>query len=133
MVLAREQEVMLYAGSDTSSTVCVNAGKGGPTMDTQASGAAAAVSKAARRESEPRLHGRNRALGLVHPQSRSRKQPRCNPAVALGDAVIALTTNVAIRRANENQGGYVKFEDAWYDIDKDDTPDGSVVADEYDR
>ncbi len=53
--------------------------------------------------------------------------------MALGDAVIALTTNVALRQANENKGGYIKFEDTWYDIDNDATPDGSVVADEYNR
>jgi predicted dehydrogenase len=132
MVLSREQEVMLYAGSDTSSTVSVNAGKGGPTLDTQASGASAAVSKAAaggkvsRGYTEEIEHW---AWCIRNPDPNNK--PRCNPTVALGDAVIALTTNVAIRRANENQGGYVKFDDAWYDIDKDDTPDGSVVADEY--
>jgi predicted dehydrogenase len=135
MAIAREQEVMLYAGSDTSSSVSVSAGKGGPTMDTQASGAsAAAMSKAASSGSVSRGYTeeiehfawciRNRA-----PENR----PRCHPAVALGDAVIALTTNVALRQANENKGGYIKFEDAWYDIDNDATPDGSIVADEYTR
>ena len=53
--------------------------------------------------------------------------------MALGDAVIALTTNVAIRQAGENKGGFVQFQDAWYDIHDDATPDGSVVADEYNR
>jgi predicted dehydrogenase len=135
MAIAREQEVMLYAGSDTSSNVSVSAGKGGPTMDTQASGAyAAAMSKAASSGSVSRGYTeeiehfawciRNRA-----PENR----PRCHPAVALGDAVIALTTNVALRQASENKGGYIKFEDAWYDIDNDATPDGSVIADEYAR
>jgi hypothetical protein len=104
-------------------------------MDTQASGAyAAAMSKAASSGSVSRGYTeeiehfawciRNRA-----PENR----PRCHPAVALGDAVIALTTNVALRRASENQGGYIKFEDTWYDIDNDATPDGSIVGDEYAR
>ena len=31
------------------------------------------------------------------------------------------------------KGGYIEFEDAWYDIDEDETPDGSDVANEYER
>lgn len=132
LVLAREQEVMLYAGSDTSSNVSVNAGKGGPTMDTQASGGAAAVSKAAATGKVSRGYTEEIEHWAWCIRNRDpENKPRCKPEVALGDAVIALTTNVALRRANENQGGYVKFDDAWYDISKDETPDGSVVADEY--
>jgi len=136
MVIAREQEVMLYAGSDTSSSVAVNSSaKGGPTMDTQASGAAAAVSQAAS-SSGPVSRGyteeiehwawciRNKA-----PENR----PRCHPEVALSDAVIALATNVALRQAGATTGGFVQFQDAWYDLHDDTTPDGSVVADEYSR
>ena len=51
--------------------------------------------------------------------------PKCKPEVALGDAVIALTANVAIKNANKGQGGFVKFEESWYDISSDETPDGS--------
>ncbi|MHB0956144.1 MAG: Gfo/Idh/MocA family oxidoreductase [Pirellulaceae bacterium] len=133
MVIAREQEVMLYAGSDTSSNVTVTTAKGGPTMDTQASGSpAAAIAKAAsvgtvsRGYTEEIEHW---AWCIRNPAPENR--PRCHPAVALGDAVIALTTNVALRQSSENRGGYIKFEDAWYDLDDDATPDGSVVADEY--
>jgi hypothetical protein len=55
-------------------------------------------------------------------------QPRCNPHVALSDAVIALTTNVAIRQGATGQGGYIQFEESWYDVDDDATPDGSDMA-----
>ena len=50
------------------------------------------------------------ALGLVHPQPRPENQPRCHPKVALGDAVIALTTNMAARqgRADRVQEGVVR-------------------------
>ena len=51
----------------------------------------------------------------------------------MSDAVIALTANVAIKRANEGKGGYIEFKEEWYDIDDDATPDGSVVADEMAR
>lgn len=135
LILSREQEVMLFAGSDTSSSVTVSESKDGPTMDTQASGpAAAAVSQAAasgkvsRGYTEEIEHWawciRNQA-----PENR----PRCHPEVALGDAVIALATNTAIRQGSQSGGGYVPFDDNWYDLNHDATPDGSVVADEYDR
>ena len=44
----------------------------------------------------------------------------------MGDAIIALTTNVAIRR-NSGKGGFLQFQDEWYDINNDDTPDGSSI------
>jgi predicted dehydrogenase len=135
LVLAREQEVMLYAGSDTSSTVSVSSGgKGGPTMDTQASGGAAAMSKAA--AGGPVSRGYTEEIehwAWCIRNATPENRPRCHPEVALSDAVIALTTNVALRRAGENQGGYIAFQDAWYKIDDDATPDGSSVPDEYNR
>ena len=45
--------------------------------------------------------------------------PRCQPKVALGDAVIALTTNIAMR---ENRR--IEFKKEWFDIDSDETPEG---------
>ena len=61
-------------------------------------------------------------------------QPRCKPEVALGDAVIALTTNFALKQAVAGKGnGFVKFDDKWYDLNDDDTPDGSSIKDEYER
>ncbi len=61
-------------------------------------------------------------------------QPRCKPEVALGDAVIALTTNFALKQSVAGKGsGFVKFDDKWYDLNDDATPDGSSVKDEYER
>ena len=45
--------------------------------------------------------------------------PHCHPKVALGDAVIALTTNMAAR-----QGARIEFKKEWFDIDSDETPEG---------
>jgi predicted dehydrogenase len=45
--------------------------------------------------------------------------PRCTPPIALGDAVIALTTNIAAR-----QGARIEFKKEWFDIDSDETPEG---------
>jgi predicted dehydrogenase len=46
-------------------------------------------------------------------------QPRCHPKVAMGDAVIALTTNMAAR-----QGARIEFKEEWFDVDSDETPEG---------
>ena len=45
--------------------------------------------------------------------------PRCYHKVAMGDAVIALTTNMAAR-----QGARIEFKEAWFDVDSDETPEG---------
>ena len=46
-------------------------------------------------------------------------QPRCHPKVAMGDAVIALTTNRAARH-----GARIEFKEDWFDSDSDETPEG---------
>ena len=47
-------------------------------------------------------------------------QPRCHPKMALGDAVIALTTNKAAR-----EGQRIEFKEEWFDPDSDATPEGA--------
>ena len=46
---------------------------------------------------------------------------RCHPKVALGDAVIALTTNIAARGP-----GRIDFDPEWFDPDSDKTPEGQA-------
>ena len=60
-------------------------------------------------------------------------KPRCHPEVALGDGVVALATTVAQRNASAGKGGYLKFEESWFDIDHDATPDGSTIEAERAR
>jgi len=121
LILEREQETMLYKDADIESKVGVSKGKGGPSLDTQASGvqSAAAVGAMAlqnisRGYTEELEHFawcvRNRA-----PEN----MPRCKPEVAMADAIIALTANNAAR-----QGARIEFKEEWFDIDKDDTPEG---------
>lgn len=45
--------------------------------------------------------------------------PRCHPKVAMGDAVIALTSNMAARK-----GARIEFKKEWFDVDSDETPEG---------
>jgi predicted dehydrogenase len=47
-------------------------------------------------------------------------QPRCRGEVALADAVIALTTNLAMKR-----NARIKFEPAWFDPKSDKTPEAA--------
>ena len=56
----------------------------------------------------------------VNPKNKDKKlQPRCKPDVALTDAVIALVTNQAAIK-----GGKMNFEENWFKIDSDETPEG---------
>jgi hypothetical protein len=137
LVLKQEQEVMLYKTSSTSSRVKVKDDGGGPTMDTQASGEMGPAAKAAETQGPV---SRGYTEEIEHwawcirngdGKRESEIQLRCKPEVALSDAVIALATNVAQKNAARGEGGFLKFEDAWYDLDDDATPDKSSVEDEY--
>ena len=46
-------------------------------------------------------------------------QPRCHPKVALADAVIALTSNIAMEKRTN-----IQFKREWFDIASDETPEG---------
>jgi predicted dehydrogenase len=135
LIIEREQDVMFYADADTGANVSVKEAKGGYVLDTQASGGAAApVAKAA--ASGPVSKGYTEeiehwAYCIANPDPENK--PRCYPEVAMGDAVIALTTNVAIRKNIMGEPGYVKFQESWFDRDSDETPDGSSVAEEMTR
>jgi predicted dehydrogenase len=131
LVLDREQEILLYKTGDaaTSTRVGVKNDKGGPTLDTQASGKGPALAKAAA-PAGPVSRGYTEEIEhwawCIRNQS-PENQPRCRAEVALGDAVIALTCNVAIENANKGKGGYIAFKEEWYDINNDETPDHSDI------
>jgi predicted dehydrogenase len=123
LILEREKEVMLYKDADTSTRVGVKEGSGGPTMDTQASGQMAAVAKAA----EPTEVSRGYREELEHwaycvRNPSPENQPRCKPEVALGDAVIALVSNIAMENARQGRGGFVQYKKEWFDVDSDEIP-----------
>jgi predicted dehydrogenase len=122
LILEREQEVMLFSNSAPSTTsVTVSKDKqGGPTLDTtQSGGGEAAVAKQAlagpvsRGYTEEMEHW---AWCIRNPDPKN--LPRCHPKVALGDAVIALVSNIAIR---DNRR--IEFKKEWFEIDSDETPE----------
>ncbi|MBN1591596.1 MAG: Gfo/Idh/MocA family oxidoreductase [Pirellulales bacterium] len=115
LILDREQEAMLFQGpSETKVKV-----ETGPTLDTQASGAAqTAVAGAVRQVSRGyREEMEHWTWCIKNPAPEN--VPRCHPKVALADAVIALVTNIAAR-----EGRRIEFEEAWFDPDSDATPEG---------
>jgi hypothetical protein len=122
LILEREQEVMLFssdAPTTTSVTVSKSA-KGAPTLDTtQSGGGEAALAKRAlegpvsRGYTEEMEHW---AWCIRNPDPKN--LPRCHPKVALGDAVIALVTNIAMRDQKR-----IEFKPQWFDIDSDETPE----------
>jgi len=124
LILEREQEVMLFSNSAPAATsISVSKGKAGSAaLDTTQSGGgeAAAIGKKAlegpisRGYTEEIEHW---AWCIRNPDPNN--QPRCKPKVALGDAVIALTTNIAMR---ENRR--IEFKKEWFEIDSDETPEG---------
>ena len=131
LVLEKEKEVMLFQGSNTSTRVGVKADGGGATLDTQASGEDAPVAQSA--ETGPVSRGYTEEIehwAYCIKNRDAENLPKCRPEVAMGDAVIALTANVAIKKSMGGESGYVSFENEWFDIDNDATPDGSSVAEE---
>ena len=53
-------------------------------------------------------------------------QPRCHGDVALADAVIALTSKLAISRSKAGQGGFVTFRPEWFDAENEATPEAEI-------
>jgi predicted dehydrogenase len=122
LIIEREKEAMLIPNSDSSTRIGVKEGANGPVLDTQASGHTA-IAKA----SEPANVSRGYREELEHwaycirnPSPENR--PRCRPEIALGDAAIALTANIAIDNARKGLGGFVQFKEEWFDVDSDEIP-----------
>ncbi len=123
LVLEREQEVMLFSNSAPATTsVTVSKGKGGPTLDTTQSGGGEAAAVGKKALEGPISRGYTEELEhwawcIRNPDPKN--LPRCHPKVAMGDAVIALVTNIAMRESRR-----VEFKKEWFDIDSDETPEG---------
>ncbi|MFM7519264.1 MAG: Gfo/Idh/MocA family protein [Planctomycetota bacterium] len=130
LVLEREQEVMLYKGSAKDTRVTVAKAKDGtPTLDTTESGGsyAAGAKGGGAADSGPPSRGYTEELEhwawcVRNPDPAN--QPRCKPEVAIADAVIALTSNIAL--ANPSTRARIEFQPGWFDIASDETPEGVV-------
>ena len=131
LVVHRESDVLLYPaeGSATTNLKVAKSG-GGPTLDTTESGGAVTAD----RQSSEGPVSRGYTEEIEHwawcirnnPQE---NKPRCHPEVGLADAIIALTANRAIARAER-----IEFHKDWFVVDSDATPEGTkpnTVQDRY--
>jgi predicted dehydrogenase len=122
LILEKEQELTVWQGTKMVSTnvapttirVSTGPSGAGATLDTQASGPSKATTGVSRGYAEELEHW---AWCIRHPSPENR--PRCYPKVAMADAIIALTTNMAAE-----QGTPIEFKEAWFDPDSDETPEG---------
>lgn len=132
LILEREQEVMLYKDSSTTTKVSVKKEGGGAVLDTQASGGGAGAPVAKAADSGPVSRGYTEELehfAWCLRNNPKENQPRCYPEVALGDAVIAHVTRLAMRRANDpkvKEGGFVRFNKDWFDPNHPATPEDEL-------
>ena len=118
LVLEREKELTYLPDLSSGTKVSISAGKPAA-LDTQASGPAVKAGKAKGADVS-----RGYAEELEHwawcIRHRSPENlPHCHPKVAMGDAVIALVTNIAARK-----GERIAFKEEWFDIASDETPEG---------
>jgi predicted dehydrogenase len=126
LILEQEQEVMLYKDSARDTRVTVATGKdGAPVLDTTESGAGPAVAAAAGGGYAPPSRGYTEEMEhwawcIRNPAPEN--QPRCKPEVALADAVIAMVSNIAL--ANPTSQPRIEFQQEWFDIASDETPEG---------
>jgi predicted dehydrogenase len=126
LVLETEKDAMLYSTSETGKKIKVVQGKDAknkqrPVMalddagDPESAALGALGTLPAERGYTEELEHWAFCVRNRDPEN----LPRCTPQVALGDAVIALTTNMAAR-----QGARIEFKKEWFDIDSDETPEG---------
>ncbi len=126
IILEREQDSQLLRGPSTSKVEKKAAGAAA--LDTQASApaqkavasagpAGPAVSRGYKEQIEHWAWCIQENPNCADPAI----QPRCNPRIALGDAVIALVTNIAA-----DKGESVSFKESWFDPDNDETPENDL-------
>jgi predicted dehydrogenase len=125
LILEQEREVMLYPAGGTTTSVKVGKAKdGSPTLDTTQSGGGPAVAVAGKGNEAPPSRGYTEEIEhwawCIRNFDYENNRPKCHPEAALADAVIALTSNIAIREQRR-----IEFKDEWFKIDSDETPEGA--------
>jgi predicted dehydrogenase len=119
LLLEREQEVLLFAG-DASTKIEIGKDKdGNAALTTYETGGGAAVAQAATPKNVSRGYKEeieHWAWCIRNPSPEN--QPRCTARVAMADAIIALTSNIAMK-----QGTRIDFDHKWFEIDDDATPE----------
>jgi len=119
LILDREQEALLFMGGDASTKIEVKESGGKPALTTYETGGGAALAQAATPKNVSRGYREeieHWAWCVRNPSPEN--QPKCGPKVAMADAIIALTSNVAMK-----QGKRIEFKKEWFDLKNDATPE----------
>ncbi len=130
LVLDREKYVMLYPLKDKTTRIGVKGNDQSAVLDTSASGDPAPAQAA--ESSAPVSRGYKEEIehwAWCISTGDWDNQPRCNGEVALADAVIALTANLAIQKSQSNSptGGFIRFKPDWFDVDSDAVPESDFI------
>ncbi len=142
MILEKEADVAIYSKGDASTKLGVKKDdKDKYVIDTTSSGSSATAKLAIEGDGKPISRGYTEELEhwawcirnpseSMDPDKDPEHFPRCHPKVAMADAVIALTTNIAMtapaNRNNKelNHPNHIEFKPSWFDINSNDTPEG---------
>jgi predicted dehydrogenase len=123
LLLETENDVMLFKGADTKAKIKVTRDRidSKPTLtaDDKGDPEAASVGQLATLPAERGYTAELEHWAWCIRNKLPAEALRCHPKVALKDAVIALTTNLAAQ-----EGGRIEFQQEWFDIDSDETPEG---------
>jgi predicted dehydrogenase len=140
LVVTEERDIMLYpekGGASRTTAVTVTAGPGGaPVLDTSGSTggpatAAVAAGQAAMGTGIPSRGYREEMEHFAYcirmweqgMSKQDRPLPRCHGKVAMADAIIALTSNLAMERRQR-----IEFKKEWFEAESKDVPDSEKVA-----
>ncbi|MEN1680002.1 MAG: Gfo/Idh/MocA family oxidoreductase [Planctomycetota bacterium] len=120
LILEREQETMLYAGSKVDTKVTVN--KDNDLVDSyETGGYAAAAAQEVVKDVSRGYTEQIEHWALCIRKEAPAEELHCHPKVALADAVIALTSNIAMA---ENRR--IEFDPNWFDPKSDATPENAI-------
>jgi predicted dehydrogenase len=139
MVIEKEENVYLWGGSGRSTAVTATTSGGGPKLDAssstdpadrraattgQASLGAGPPSRGYREEMEHMAYCiRMRQEGMS--RDREDLKLRCDGRAAMADAIIALTSNQAMRQQKR-----IDFQDSWFRDDSTEVPDADMRVEE---
>jgi predicted dehydrogenase len=122
LLLETEEDVMLFKGADTKGKIKVTRDRidSKPTLtaDDKGDPEAASIGQLATLPAERGYTAEMEHWAWCIRNKLPAEALRCHPKVALKDAVIALTTNIAAQ-----EGGRIEFKEEWFDIDSDETPE----------
>jgi predicted dehydrogenase len=149
LVTSAEQDVMLYPEAGRSTTVGVKSGGGGPVLDASASTGGPAVKASATGQAALGAGGGPPSRGYREEMEhfafcirnwgdgtdKDRPQPRCDGRHAMADAIMALTSNLAMKlgvRIDYTEGNRAKWFEARQDegYNLDDVPENDPVLKE---